>query len=90
MERPDFLLHERDLPKQRPFYLKKTPVEVFAKECQPDKQLFIISDVAVVPAVILPARIGMILALQVDAENVCPLPFIVDTGAPRLTQFPLN
>lgn len=31
----------------------------------------------------VPARIGIILPLQVDDENVYPLPFIIDTGAPR-------
>ena len=77
--RPDFLLHERDLPLQRPFYLKKTPVEVFAEECKPEDQIFIINEL---PGLI-PARIGIILPLHVDAENVYPLPFIVDTGVPR-------
>ena len=77
--RPDFLLHERDLPRQRPFYLKKTPIEVFAEECKPEDQVFIISDF---PGLI-PTRIGIILPLHVDAENVYPLPFVIDTGAPR-------
>ena len=77
--RPDFLLHERDLPQQRQFYLKKTPIKVFAEECKPDKQVFIIGDL---PGLI-PTRVGIILPLQVDAENVYPLPFVIDTGAPR-------
>ena len=64
--RPDFLLHERDLPQQRQFYLKKTPIEVFAEECKPDKQVFIIGDL---PGLI-PTRVGIILPLQVDAENL--------------------
>lgn len=78
VSRPDFLLHERDLPVQCPFYLKKTPVEVFIEECGTD-QMFIISDF---PG-LTPTRVGIILPLHIDAENVYPLPFIIDTGAPR-------
>ena len=58
---------------------KKTPVEVFTEECKPEDQIFIISDL---PGLI-PAWIGIILPLQVDAENVYALAFIVDIGAPR-------
>ena len=62
---PDFLLHERDLPQQHQFYLKKTPVKVFAEECKPDNQIFIVSNLPE----LIPVRVGIILPLQVDAEN---------------------
>ena len=30
---PDFLLHEYGLPSPRPYFVKKTPIEVHKKEC---------------------------------------------------------
>ena len=78
--RPDFLLHESDLPSPRTYFLKKTPIEEYEKECDLNHSgIFLICDEpGLLP--ILPTRLGIVLPLHVDSQHVYPLPFIIDTG----------
>ena len=77
---PEFLLWDIDLPKVDPDYLKViSKVRFFQKfgKCSPFQKVFLPHDKTL-------RKIAVVLPLHLsNGENVIPIPFIVDTGAPN-------
>ena len=63
------------------YFLKKTPIEEYEKECNHSGIFIIGKEPAFGLVPMLPTWLGIVLPLRVDSDNVYLLPFLIDTSS---------
>ena len=76
---PEFLLQEIDLPKPDPDFLRVVSKQHFIKKFGEKQPLLKVYS----PVEKSLRRVVMIFPLHVKEDNIIPIPFIIDTGAPH-------
>jgi hypothetical protein len=79
----EFHLQEIDLPKPDPDFLRVVSKQHFTKKFGEKQPLLKIYS----PVVKSIRRVVMTLPLHVKGDNIIPIPFIIDTGAPHFAYF---